>query len=332
MRDHIRFGIEFVPYMLVEKIVELVKKAEGAGFKYCWITDHYNNRNVYLFLTAIARDTERKIDPGVTNPYHIHPALTASAIASIDEISNGRAILGISAGDRTVLGALGITLSKPLTIMRESVEIVRRLFAGETVNFEGEIFKLRGARLGFKPKRKIPIYMGAQGPEMLKLAGKISDGVLVNASHPSDLSHAASSIRKGMDEAGRKLEEVDIVAYTSFSTADSSEKAKNAAKPVVAFIVAATPPVVLERHGIPAQEASKVKDAIASGKIGDAMASVTQAMLDAFCVYGTPSECIKKIEDISKMGVTQFVVGSPIGPDPSASIDMVKREIMPSFG
>ncbi len=328
-----KFGIEFVPYKPVDEIVGLTKKAEEAGFNYCWITDHYNNRNVYSFLTAIARNTQRiELGPGVTNPYHIHPAVTASAIASIDEISNGRAILGISAGDRTVLSSLGIELHKPLTTISESIEIVKKLLAGERANFDGKIFKVRGARLNFKPKRKIPIYLGAQGPEMLRLAGKVSDGVLINASHPSDLDYAVNGIKRGVDEAGRKLEELDIVAYTSFSVADSAEKAKGAAKPVAAFIVASSPPMVLERHGIAAEDAGKVRDAIASGKFGDAIAGVNDAMLNAFCIYGAQADCIKRIREIAKIGVTQLVVGSPIGPDPAASIEIIRREIMPSFG
>jgi 5,10-methylenetetrahydromethanopterin reductase len=329
----VKFGIEFVPYKSVDEIVELTKKAEEAGFSYCWITDHYNNRNVYSFLTAIARATERiELGPGVTNPYHIHPAITASAIASVDEISNGRAILGISAGDRTVLGSLGIELRKPLTTISESIKVIKMLLAGERVDFEGEILKLKGARLNFKPKRKIPIYLGAQGPEMLKLAGRISDGVLVNASHPSDLDYAVRGIKRGVDEAGRKMEELDVAAYTSFSISESAEKAKGAAKPVVAFIVASSPPLVLERHGITARDAGRVRDAITSGKFGDAIAGVNDAMLDAFCIYGAPADCIGKIEEILKTGVTQLVVGSPIGPDPAASIEIIRREIMPSFG
>lgn len=328
-----KFGIEFVPYKPVDEIVELTKRAEEAGFSYCWITDHYNNRNAYSFLTAIARATQRiELGPGVTNPYHIHPAITASAIASIDEISNGRAILGISAGDRTVLSSLGIELHKPLITISESIEIIKRLLAGERVNFDGEIFKVKGARLNFKPKRKIPIYLGAQGPEMLKLAGKISDGVLINASHPSDLNYAVSGVKRGADEAGRKLGEIDVAAYTSFSVAESAEKAKGAAKPVVAFIVASSPLVVLERHGIAPQDAARVRDAIASGKFGDAIASVNDVMLDAFCIYGAPADCIQKIGEISKIGVTQLVVGSPIGPDPATSIEIIRREIMPGFG
>ena len=327
-----KFGIEFVPYKPVEKIAALVKQAEEAAFKYCWITDHYNNRNVYSTLATIARETRQiELGPGVTNPYLIHPAVTASAIASIDEISGGRAILGISAGDRTVLSALGIELDKPLTTVSESVEVMKKLLSGERVNFDGKIFKLKGAQLNFKPKRKVPIYLGAQGPEMLKLAGRTSEGVLINASHPSDLNFAASYIKNGADEAGRKMAEIDIAAYTSFSISDTETKAKSAAKPVVAFIVASSPPKVLEKHGISDEEALKIRNAISSGKIGDAIANVSDVMLDSFCLYGTPAGCIEKINEISKSGVTQLVVGSPIGPDPSASIEIIRREVIPIF-
>lgn len=327
-----KFGIEFVPYKPLGEIVELAKKSEESGFEYCWITDHYNNRNVYSFLTSVAQNTKNMmIGPGVTNPYLVHPAVTASAIASIDEISNGRAILGISAGDKTILSSLGVEFEKPLGTMSESIQIVRKLLAGERINFDGKIFKLKGVKLNFKAKHRIPVYMGAQGPEMLRLAGKISDGVLVNASHPLDLNYAISRIKGGSDEAGRDFKEIDIAAYTSFSVASSVEEAKKAAKPVVIFIVSATPPPVLERHGISIEDASKVRKALESGNFGEAIEGVTDAMLNSFCIHGTPPDCVRRIEEISKSGVTQLVIGSPIGPDPLTSIGIIRDEIMPSF-
>ncbi|MFQ6129973.1 MAG: 5,10-methylenetetrahydromethanopterin reductase [Candidatus Hadarchaeaceae archaeon] len=327
-----KFGIEFVPYEPIDKVVELARNAEEAGFEYCWVTDHYNNRNVYSFLTAIAQNTKKMmIGPGVTNPYLIHPAVVASAIASIDEISNGRAILGISAGDRTILGSLGVKLERPLGTVSESIQIIRKLLTGDRINFEGKIFRLKGVKLNFKPKHGIPIYMGAQGPGMLRLAGKISDGVLVNASHPLDLNYAISQIRRGSDEAGRDLREIDFAAYTSFSVASSDEEARKAAGPVVVFIVSAAPSSVLERHGISIEDVSKVRKALESGNFGEAMAGVTKAMFNSFCIHGTPADCIKRIEEILKSGVTQLVIGSPIGPDPSTSIGIIRDEIMPSF-
>ena len=94
-----KFGIEFVPNEDLNKIVERVKLAEEVGFEYAWITDHYNNKNVYETLALIAKETETiKMGTGVTNPYVRSPAISASAIATIDELSDGRATFGIGPG------------------------------------------------------------------------------------------------------------------------------------------------------------------------------------------------------------------------------------------
>lgn len=327
-----KFGIEFVPYKPIDKIVELAKKAEDAGIQYCWVTDHYNNRNVYITLTAIAGATKKiMLGPGATNPFLVHPSITASSIASIDEISGGRAVLGIAAGDRMVLNSLGVNPQKPIQAMDEAIRVIKGLLAGENVSLDGEFFKIRNIKLNFKPKHQIPIYIGAQGPRLLMLAGGRADGVLVNASNPIDLSHAVMEISKGALKAGRKMEEIDVAAYTSFSVADSSEKAAEAAKPIVAFIVSSTPEVVLKRHDISMEEVSVVKEELGKGKFDKVIAAVTTGMLDSFSVYGTPAECVEKISELSKIGVTQFVIGSPLGPDPVASIEIIKEKIIPSF-
>ncbi len=181
-----KFGIEFVPDMKYYELEYYVKLAEDSGFDYTWITDHYNNRNVYSMLTILALKTRTiKLGPGVTNPYHISPALTASAIGTINEISGGRAVLGIGAGDKVTFERIGISWEKPLKRMREAVEIIRQLTEGKAVKYDGEIFKFNGAKLGFKPG-SIPIYIGAQGPKMLQLAAELGDGVLINASRRRD--------------------------------------------------------------------------------------------------------------------------------------------------
>ncbi|MDI6639308.1 MAG: LLM class flavin-dependent oxidoreductase, partial [Methanocellales archaeon] len=140
------FGIEFVPDMPLDDLVKHCVLAEDHGFDAVWITDHYNNRNVYATLALVAERTKRvRLGPGVTNAYQVHPALTASAIATIDKISNGRAMLGIGAGDRTTLASLGIQMDKPVARLREAVEIIRRLLAGERLSFQGNFFKIDGA-------------------------------------------------------------------------------------------------------------------------------------------------------------------------------------------
>ncbi|RLF13310.1 MAG: 5,10-methylenetetrahydromethanopterin reductase [Thermoprotei archaeon] len=328
----LKFGIEFVPATSVDSLVSSIVQAENVGFDYVWVTDHYANRCVYIALAVAALNTKRvKLGTGVTNPYHIHPAWTTAAIATLNEVSNGRAVLGLGPGDRSTLGQLGISLSKPLTTVREAVEIIRKLWAGESVNFSGDVFNLKSARLSFKPATRIPIYIGAQGPKMLELAGVIGDGVLINASHPKDFEFAVKYIRSGAEKAGRKLEEIDVAAYAALSVDEDPAKARNAARIVVAFIVAGSPDNVLERHGIKKEEVEAVRQAIAKGDIPGAGKAVSDDSINAFSVSGTPEECISRIEQLIKMGVTQFVAGSPLGPKKKAAIEVIGRKIIPAF-
>ncbi|KXA94672.1 methylene-tetrahydromethanopterin reductase [candidate division MSBL1 archaeon SCGC-AAA259E19] len=327
------FGVEFVPESLVDEVVEKVKVADKTNFDYVWITDHYNNRNVYAVLTKIAEETEKiNLGPGVTNPYTIEPAQTASAIATISELSNGRAVLGIGPGDKTTLDSLGLEWDKPLTRTREAIEIINRLLSGEKVATENmEKHDLNGAELNFEPEEEIPVFIGAQGPNMLKMAGKNGDGVLINASHPKDFDYAVGQIEKGIQEAGRDKEAVEIVAYTSFSVAEDMESAKEAAVPPVAFIVAGVPDVVLDRHDISSEKAGEIGEALGEGDFGTAFGLVTDEMIDAFALYGTPEECVERIESLKDRGVTQIVAGSPIGPDKKESMKVISDKIMLVF-
>ncbi len=328
----LKFGIEFVPATSVDGLVSSIVQAENVGFDYVWVTDHYTNRCVYITLAVAALNTKRvKLGTGVTNPFHIHPAWTASAIATLNEVSNGRAVLGLGPGDRSTLGQIGLSLGKPLTTVREAVEIIRRLWAGKTVNFSGDVFHLANARLSFKPSTPIPIYIGAQGPKMLELAGATGDGVLINASHPKDFEYAVKYIRDGAQKAGRKIEDIDVVAYAALSVDENAAKAREAARIVVAFIVAGSPDNVLERHGIKKEEVEAIRSALAKGDIPGAGKAVSDESLDAFSVSGTPEECISRIEQLIKMGVTQFVAGSPLGPKKKAAIETIGRKIIPAF-
>jgi 5,10-methylenetetrahydromethanopterin reductase len=318
------FGIEFVPADPVLKIGYLAKLAEDVGFDTIWITDHYNNRDVYSTLAVLSLLTSKvKLGTGVTNPYTRNVAITASSIGAINEISGGRAILGIGPGDKATFDAMGISWDKPLTRVKESVTALRALLAKQKVTQAG----LNGAQMAFNAG-KIPIYIGAQGPKMLELAGAISDGVLINASHPDDFKFAVPMIRQGAEKAGRNPSDVQICAYTSFSADKDQAKAVNAAKMVVAFIVAGSPENVLERHGIGMEEAKKISESIAKGDFGSVIAGVTQRMVEAFSVAGTPDICKARVEELFKTGVTQIVVGSPIGPDRERSIRLIGKQIM----
>ncbi|MFB2623362.1 MULTISPECIES: 5,10-methylenetetrahydromethanopterin reductase [Methanothermobacter] len=320
-----KFGIEFVPNEPIEKIVKLVKLAEDVGFEYAWITDHYNNKNVYETLALIAVGTETiKLGPGVTNPYVRSPAITASAIATLDELSNGRATLGIGPGDKATFDALGIEWTKPVSTIKDAIAMMRTLLAGEKTETGAQLMGVKAVQ------EKIPIYMGAQGPMMLKTAGEISDGALINASNPKDFEAAVPLIKEGAESAGKSLADIDVAAYTCCSIDEDAAAAANAAKIVVAFIAAGSPPPVFERHGLPADTGKKFGELLGKGDFGGAIGAVDDALMEAFSVVGTPDEFIPKIEALGEMGVTQYVAGSPIGPDKEKSIKLL-GEVIASF-
>ena len=319
-----KFGIEFVPQIPLNELVRLVKIAEDVGFEYAWITDHYNNKNVYETLALIAAETETiKMGPGVTNPYVRSPAISASAIATIDEISEGRATFGIGPGDKATFDALGIEWTKPVSTIKAAIADINTLLAGEKTE--------AGAALGGvkKVQDAIPIYMGAQGPKMLETAGEIADGVLINASNPKDYEAAMPMIKKGLAAAGGD-KAFDVGAYTATSIGPDSDAAKNAAKIVVAFIAAGSPPPVIERHGLPEGFNEQMGAFLAKGDFGGAIGAVSDEALDAFSVCGTPDEFIPKIEGLAEMGVTQYVAGSPVGKNVEESIKLL-GEVIASF-
>ncbi|MCS7110645.1 MAG: 5,10-methylenetetrahydromethanopterin reductase [Ignisphaera sp.] len=323
----LRFGIELVPSSPIVELTNLSVHAETLGFNYVWITDHFNNRNVYVTLTSIALSTKKiMVGPGVTNPYVVSPVWTASAIASLDEISNGRAVLGIGAGDRATLERISIAWRKPLATIKESVEIMKRLLKGEVVTYSGEVFKVSGAALSYKPIHEIPIYIGAQAPKMLQLAAMLGDGILINASSPKDYEHAMNVIKEG---AGDRIGRIDIVAYTSFSVDRDRVIARRTVRPIVAFIVAGTPEDVLKRHGVDVEKAKSIRENISKGRFKEAFSIVSDDMIDAFSIAGTPSECVEVLERLVKLGVTQIVFGSPIGKDKKGALEIVASDVIP---
>lgn len=327
------FGIEFVPMELFWRTTYYTIQAERLGYDSIWITDHFNNRNVYVSLTVIANYTERiRLGPGVTNPYLVHPVMTAQSVASLNEVAPGRVICGIGAGDRTTLDMVGTRMKAPLRTVREAVEIIRRQIAREKGEYLGKEFQTTaGARFNFRVNQPIPIYIGAQGPKMLQLAGAIGDGALVNASHPDDIERAVTLIKAGADKAGRDIKEVDVAAYTSFSVAENEKKARKPAVPVVAYIVAGSPPTILEKHGISVEKAEQIRGDLANRNWGEAFGAVDSDMIDAFAVCGSPDQCTEKIETLFKTGITHFVTGSPLGPNIRGAIDLFGKEVLPHF-
>ena len=328
-----KFGIEFSPEKPTYEVAYYSRDAEDAGFHHVWITDHYNNRNVYSAMTDIAYNTNRIIiGSAVTNPYVCNPVWTSTAIFTIDEISGGRAVFGIGAGDKMTLNAIGIKWEKPLTAVRETVEIFQQLNNTKKCTFNGKFFNVPNARIKKKPPHKIPVYIGAQGPKMLKMSAAVADGVLVNASHSRDFEPAVKALKEGASGAGRDISDIDVAAYTSFSIDKKRDKAIKKARIVAGAIATGSPDFVLERHGIDKETADAIKEMVAKQDF-PAMkeGGVPDHVVEAFSISGTPDDCVEKIETLGKVGVTQIVTGMPLGKSKTEAIKLIKKNVIPHF-
>lgn len=326
-------GIELTPDRPVADLVELGVAGEGAGFDAIFTSCHYNNRDPFIALSQIAAATETiQVGPGVANPYDAHPVALASSVATLQEVSGGRAHFGLGAGDRSTLANLGVERDRPLRRVLETMQVARKLWAGERVTHDGT-FQTVDAGLNYEPTEaeSIPVYVGAQGPHMLRMAAKYADGVLINASHPADVAWAVDQVDDGLSTRPDERGNFDVLVFASVSVAKSKTAAVEAARPPVAFIAGGANPRVLERHGIDAERATAVGTLIEEGSFAEAFEAVTPAMIDAFCVAGTPEAVAEKLEAIGEYA-DGIVAGSPLGPDPLRAVGLIAGAFDASFG
>lgn len=313
-------GIELTPEIPVEAIVDLGRLAEREGFDTVFASSHYNNRDPFQALARLAAETEQvRLGPGVANPYETHPVKLTAQMATLAEASDGRAVFGIGAGDRSTLRNLGIDRERPLRKVLETMRVARKLFAGERVTHDGT-FAVSDAGLNFDVD-PVPIYVGAQGPHMLRMAGKYADGVLVNAAHPTDVSWSRDRIEEGKVERDDARDDPDIAVYASVSVAEDASAARAAARPPVAFIAGGADERVLDRHGIDVETATAIGAHVEAGRFEEAFEAVTTQMLDAFSVAGTVETVASRLEALYEHA-DSIVIAAPLGPDREAAVEL----------
>ncbi len=326
----IKVGVEILPTGSIEKIIELGRKCEEGKIDSIWITDHYYNKNVYIVLTLLALNTKNiLLGIGVTNPYVVHPAWTASAVLTLREVAGDRIVLGIGVGDKTTLESIGVERKKPIKAVRECIEIIRRLLQGENVILDGEVFKIKNAKLNIKEKVRVPIYIGTQAPRLLQLAGELADGVLINASNSEIVRECIREVELGLEKSNRNIDSIDIGVCTCFSVDEDHNSAINSAKIVVAYIMSGLSGEALKKLKIDEEKVERVREELLRGNCQDLMKIITEEDVEKLAIAGTPEECIEKIEKMKKTGIKHIILGSPLGKDKKKAIELISREIIP---
>ncbi|MDZ7745313.1 MAG: 5,10-methylenetetrahydromethanopterin reductase [Halobacteriales archaeon] len=316
-------GLELTPEHPVARLGDLGALGEAAGFDTIFCSSHYNNRDPFVALDRIARRTDSaRVGPGVANPYDTHPITLAGKVATLDESSDGRAVFGIGPGDPSTLRNLGVEREKGLSATLQAFKDAQRVWAGERISRDG-VHTATDAGLNFEPPQgeNIPVYVGGEGPHMCRMAGKHADGLLFNGSHPDDIAWARDRVEEGKSDRPDERGDFELAAYASVSIAEHETEARAAARPPVAFIASGAAPPVLKRHGIDNETAAAIGDDIAAGAFEAAFDRVTEPMIDAFCIAGTPKTVAARAENVLEHA-DSLVVGSPLGPDLETAIEL----------
>ena len=316
MRSQVTFGLRIPPCRSAAEVADCARRAEEAGFDIAWIPDsQFLWRDVWATLALSATATASiRLGTCVTNFETRHASVTAAACGTLDELAPGRVILGVGTGDSSIK-TLGLEPTR-LGRMREQIELTRALLRGEPVEFEGRRMQIEVA-----PGERVPIYMAANAPKALALAGELCDGVIFLAGFRPELVRGAlEHVATGAARAGRTLADLDICAGTICHVTDDEREAARVVRPYVvataqvggreslrAAGIEVDPPAVVAgiypdmSHARDWDEAS----AAAEGWVSD---EVALRYADAFCLVGSVDETVDRLKAVAALGVTSFYI------------------------
>jgi alkanesulfonate monooxygenase SsuD/methylene tetrahydromethanopterin reductase-like flavin-dependent oxidoreductase (luciferase family) len=337
-------------YPLADSI-ETIKLADELGFYGCYAADETWHKDLWLLFAAAADKTKTiRFGPSLAPIGLREPTLVCQALASLDELTGGRAECVISIGNFSLLAQYGIDWAgiKPLSRVKEAHHVMRTFLDEGAITFEGEFYRYSGLFTFARPVQEhLPILIGAmRGPKSFQVAGEISDGThsALNYSREA-FEYMVENLRIGAERAGRDWRELDIGAWVVFVVGPDSSAAKLAAQTIGAFYIPAMPSEQLARHGISSEDVRPIMEAFGAGDVQGAIDAMTPELAAKLSIAGTPEEVVAKIErDIAPTGVNHMVLaitdphlvkvftGRDIDvPDVDTQLRLVHDQVMPAF-
>jgi probable F420-dependent oxidoreductase len=326
------FGITLKPDMPPERLVSLTRQAESAGFTYGWSFDsHILWQDPYPLLTLMAINTQTmRLGTLVTNPIVRDPTVTASLLATLNIVSNGRMDLGIGRGDssRRVMG------KKPTTIERleEAVHAVRVLTRGEELVYDGAKISMPWA------KGKVPVWVAGYGPKVLHLAGRIADGIVLQFADPDLIQWCLGFVREGAEKGGRDPKTIEVMSAAPVWVSDDLALARDRVRWFPALVsnhvvdlVSRYKPSELPTGLTAYIRNRKGYDYHHHAEVGsDNAAFVPDEIVDRYCIVGSIDAHRRKLKELFNLGVTQFNIYLMCG-DEEDTLNVYGREILPHF-
>jgi 5,10-methylenetetrahydromethanopterin reductase len=309
--------------------LDYVRYAEAKGFEAVWQAESRLVRDAVVPMAAYAAVTEHiKVGSGVINNWTRNIGLLASTFLTLDDLAPDRIICGIGAWWDPLAKNVGINRSKPLTAMRETVEVLRRLLNMERVTFEGEFIQVYGIELdvvhGRKEPRNVPIMIGATGDKMMEMAGEIADGVVLNYCVPPEYNDRALELLDiGARRAWRKLEDLDRPQLVVCSVDPDHDKAIDTTRELLTQYLAQQPHIA-KASGVAEEIVQQIQSILGwpatHAQIKQAKHLVPEDLIHRITASGTPEEARAKVNEYRKHGATCPIL-YPVGGDVRLLID-----------
>jgi 5,10-methylenetetrahydromethanopterin reductase len=282
--------------------VELARAAAAAGITDLWVSEDYFERGAFVVATAVAAAVpSARVGIGVVNPWTRHPMLTAMEFGALDELSEGRAVLGLGASNRVWMqDRCGIPFTAPIAALREATGIIRDALAGAPVDAEGQHFRTH-ARLSFTgPRTSVPIYYGVKGRRALELAAELADGVLLSLlSAPAYVAWAKP-----------RLGALDVGAYVLASCDPDAEKARAAVRrPLATYLGVHGDHDITRTAGLPTALAHELRAGWQAGTPAEHL--ITDELIDTFAVAGDRDHCRAGLDRLVAAGLDCAVLRDP---------------------
>jgi 5,10-methylenetetrahydromethanopterin reductase len=325
-----RVGIAFQSDKSLAEYRELASIVDRYDFATASVYQDLFFQSPWPALLQFAERTKRPLlGAAVVNPYLTHPVLVAANLALLDRTSGGRAYLGVGRG--AFFESIGVPQPRPLTAIRECVELVQRLLSGQRAPYLGEIFQAsEQAYLRFPiPGRRLPVLIGGWGERIARLGGEIADVFKVGGSaSPGSAPWFRERLDEGARRAGRDPSAVKL-AFGAVTVVDRDRrKAESIARREVAMYVAAV--ARLEPTYPPsAEEMREIESALSSGDQKRACEALSRETLRRFACFGTPEDIAAQLRELFDAGVDVFELGTPHGEDEPEAVRMLGSEVLP---